>query len=38
MNSESYFPNYFAVDDIFVTQERVQCEVLMKLAKMGKFI
>ncbi|XP_005176665.1 DNA replication complex GINS protein PSF3 [Musca domestica] len=35
MNSQSYFPNYYAVEDIFVTQEKVECKVNTKLLKMG---
>lgn len=37
MNSQSYFPNYYAVDDLFVTQEKVECKVNTKLLKMGWF-
>ncbi|TMW49164.1 hypothetical protein DOY81_005754 [Sarcophaga bullata] len=35
MNSQSYFPNYYAVEDLFVTQEKVECKVNTKLLKMG---
>ncbi|XP_037824062.1 probable DNA replication complex GINS protein PSF3 [Lucilia sericata] len=35
MNSQSYFPNYYAVEDLFVTQEKVECKVNAKLLKMG---
>lgn len=38
MDNQSYFPNYYAVEDIFVTQEKVECKVNTKLLKMGKFI
>ncbi|XP_075156260.1 DNA replication complex GINS protein Psf3 [Haematobia irritans] len=35
MNTQSYFPNYYAVDDLLVTQEKVECKVNTKLLKMG---
>ncbi|KAL9885096.1 DNA replication complex GINS protein Psf3 isoform 1-T2 [Glossina fuscipes fuscipes] len=35
MNVHSYYPNYYAVEDIFVTQEKVECKVNTKLLKMG---
>ncbi|XP_011187283.1 DNA replication complex GINS protein PSF3 [Zeugodacus cucurbitae] len=35
MDNQSYFPNYYAVEDIFVTQEKVECKVNTKLLKMG---
>ncbi|KAM7352607.1 DNA replication complex GINS protein Psf3 [Cochliomyia hominivorax] len=35
MNSQSYFPNYYAVEDLCVTQEKVECKVNTKLLKMG---
>lgn len=38
MNTQSYFPNYYSIDDIFVTQERVKCRVNTKLIKMGKIL
>ncbi|XP_055380314.1 DNA replication complex GINS protein PSF3 [Condylostylus longicornis] len=31
----SYYPNYYSVDDILVTHERVPCNVNTKLLKMG---
>ena len=33
--SSSYYPNYYSVDDILVTQEKVVCTVNTKLVKMG---
>ncbi|XP_037935836.1 probable DNA replication complex GINS protein PSF3 [Teleopsis dalmanni] len=33
--NNSYFPNYYSVEDIFVTQEKVECKVNTKLTKMG---
>ncbi|XP_055840599.1 DNA replication complex GINS protein PSF3 [Episyrphus balteatus] len=35
MNSNSYFPNYFSIEDIFVTQEKVECKINTKLLQMG---
>ncbi|XP_055911094.1 DNA replication complex GINS protein PSF3 [Eupeodes corollae] len=35
MNSRSYFPNYYSIEDIFVSQERVECIVNTKLLQMG---
>lgn len=35
MNKASYYPNYYSIDDIFVTQERVPVETQMKLHQMG---
>lgn len=37
MAFQSYFPNYYAVEDLFVTQEKVECKVNTKLLKMGKY-
>lgn len=33
--SWSYYPNYYSIDDIFVTQEKVPCIVEQDLAKIG---
>jgi GINS complex subunit 3 len=33
--SWSYYPNYYSIDDIFVTQEKVPCIVEQDLAKLG---
>lgn len=35
MNKKSYYPNYFSIDDIFVTQEKVPCVTEQSLAKLG---
>ncbi|XP_018578402.1 DNA replication complex GINS protein PSF3 [Anoplophora glabripennis] len=32
----SYFPNYYSIDDILATQERVPCKFLLNIPKMGK--
>lgn len=32
----NYFPNYYSIEDIFVTQEKVECRVNTKLQRMGK--
>lgn len=32
----NYFPNYYSIDDIFVTQEKVECKVNTRLQRMGK--
>lgn len=37
-NSPSYFPNYFSIDDIFVTQEKVMTTVTRALPRMGSFL
>lgn len=37
MNKSSYYPNYFSIEDIFVTQEKVPCETEQYLHKLGKF-
>lgn len=31
-----YTPNYFAIDDILATQEKIPCKVLIDVPKMGK--
>ncbi|KAI8034990.1 hypothetical protein M5D96_012213 [Drosophila gunungcola] len=31
----NYFPNYYSIEDIFVTQEKVECRVNTKLQRMG---
>lgn len=36
MGSRSYFPSYYSVDDIFVTQEKISCQVSSRLLKMGQ--
>ncbi|CAO1415439.1 unnamed protein product [Diamesa serratosioi] len=35
MNKSSYYPNYFSIEDIFVTQEKVPCETEQYLHKLG---
>lgn len=35
MNIASYYPNYYSIDDIMVTQERIPCRVLHNLFQMG---
>lgn len=37
-NSPSYFPNYYSIDDIFVTQEKVMTTVTRSLPKMGAIL
>lgn len=37
MNKSSYYPNYFSIEDIFVTQEKVPCETEQYLHKLGEF-
>ncbi|KAF5292339.1 hypothetical protein FQA39_LY03373 [Lamprigera yunnana] len=34
--SYSYVPNYFSIEDILVTQERVRCKFLVNVPKLGK--
>lgn len=34
----SYSPNYYSLDDILATQERVPCKVALTIQKMGKYI
>ncbi|SPP78460.1 probable DNA replication complex GINS protein PSF3 [Drosophila guanche] len=31
----NYFPNYYSIEDIYVTQEKVDCKVNTKLQRMG---
>ncbi|XP_068158737.1 DNA replication complex GINS protein PSF3 [Drosophila tropicalis] len=31
----NYFPHYYSIEDIFVTQEKVECKVNTKLQRMG---
>lgn len=31
----TYYPNYFSIEDIFVTQEKVPCETEQELQKLG---
>lgn len=38
MNNPSYYPNYYSIDDIMVTQERIPCRALRSLEKLGKFV
>jgi len=33
----NYFPNYYSIEDIFVTQEKVECRVNTKLQRMGEY-
>lgn len=35
MAEASYFPNYFSVDDILATQERIPCKFLQNVPKLG---
>lgn len=35
MSGPSYYPNYFSLEDIIVTQERVPCTVETQLAGLG---
>lgn len=31
----TYYPNYFSIEDIFVTQEKIPCETEQTLSKLG---
>lgn len=31
----TYYPNYFSIEDIFVTQEKIPCEAQQSLSKLG---
>jgi GINS complex subunit 3 len=33
--SRSYYPNYYSIEDIFVTQEKIPCETEQELANLG---
>ncbi|XP_064536299.1 DNA replication complex GINS protein PSF3 [Drosophila montana] len=35
MTAMNYFPNYYSIEDIFVTQEKVECKVNTRLQRMG---
>lgn len=35
MNNPSYYPNYYSIDDIMVTQERIPCRALRPLLQLG---
>ncbi|XP_053684422.1 DNA replication complex GINS protein PSF3 [Sabethes cyaneus] len=35
MNKPSYYPNYYSIDDIMVTQERIPCRVLQNVYGLG---
>lgn len=37
-NSPSYFPNYYSIDDIFVTQEKVLTTVTRAIPQMGAIL
>lgn len=32
----AYFPNYFSVEDVLATQERMPCKFLVEVSKLGK--
>ena len=34
----SYSPNYFSIEDILATQERISCKFEMTVPKLGEFI
>jgi GINS complex subunit 3 len=36
MNKPSYFPNYYSIEDVLVTQEKVPCDPAMVLSRMGE--
>lgn len=36
MNSRSYYPSYYSIDDIFVTQEKIPCITEQNLSKLGE--
>lgn len=36
MNSSNYNPNYYSLEDIIVTQERVPCSIETRLVGMGR--
>lgn len=31
----TYYPNYFSIEDIFVTQEKIPCEAEQAIASLG---
>ena len=33
--NHSYYPNYYSIEDIFVTQEKIPCETEQELANLG---
>lgn len=33
--SHSYYPNYYSIEDIFVTQEKIPCETEQELVSLG---
>lgn len=33
--SRSYYPNYYSIEDIFVTQEKIPCETEQDLVNLG---
>lgn len=35
MNTPSYYPNYYSINDVMVTQERIPCRTLHNLFQMG---
>lgn len=35
MNRKSYYPNYYSIEDICVTQEKIPCETEQYLHKLG---
>ncbi|XP_055627772.1 DNA replication complex GINS protein PSF3 [Toxorhynchites rutilus septentrionalis] len=35
MHCSSYYPNYYSIDDVMVTQERIQCLTLREVYQMG---
>lgn len=37
MSGPSYYPNYFSLEDIIVTQERVPCTVETRLSGLGTY-
>lgn len=36
-SSQSYFPNYFSINDILATEERILCQVEVPLPGLGKY-
>ncbi|CAG5070416.1 Protein of unknown function, partial [Cotesia congregata] len=33
--TQSYFPNYFSINEILATEERIQCKIEVNLPRLG---
>lgn len=38
MDSRSYYPNYFTIEDILATNERLPCKVLDEIPGLGRLL